>query len=313
MTFDTDAENTSGSLFFRVNQAKDFQQTAKYCKIESYQVVFFVGHHLLLENHLLTAGIDIGSLSTDVVIYDGKQICGYSILPTLADAEETAHKALTIALSSCNSEINDIKYIVATGYGRSIVSLANRTITEITCHAVGSRTLFPNASTVIDIGGQDSKVIKLTTDGRVEDFLMNDKCAAGTGRFLEVMAKALDANVESLSELSKSDTGNINITSTCTVFAESEVVALVASGTPREDIIGGLHRSIAQRICAMVSKLSAEPPCVMTGGVAKNAGIVSAIQNILGSVILIPDEPQIVGALGAAVLAAKHNTQEMNH
>jgi (R)-2-hydroxyacyl-CoA dehydratese activating ATPase len=259
---------------------------------------------------LLTAGVDVGSLSTDVVIYDGKQICGYYINPTLADGEYAARKALEASLNSCGVDENNLTFIVATGYGRSSLSFADRTITEITCHAVGARVLFPDTATVIDIGGQDSKVIRLAADGRVDDFLMNDKCAAGTGRFLEVMAKALGTNITNLASLSSQDRGDVRISSTCTVFAESEVVALVASGTPREDIIGGLHRSVAQRICGMVSKLSANPPYVMTGGVAKNAGIIKAVEEVLQSRIFIPQEPQIVGALGAAVLAVTGHRQE---
>lgn len=253
---------------------------------------------------MLTAGIDVGSLSTDVVIYDGQNICGYCILPTLADGEYAARKALETSLDSCGANENELEFIVATGYGRSSLSFANRTITEITCHAIGARVLFPEAVTVIDIGGQDSKVIRLTTDGRVDDFLMNDKCAAGTGRFLEVMARALGTDITNLAALSVIDESDVRISSTCTVFAESEVVALVASGTPREDIIGGLHRSVAQRIAGMVSKLSAKPPYVMTGGVAKNAGIVRAVEQVLQTQVFVPEEPQIVGALGAAVLAA---------
>ena len=261
---------------------------------------------------MLTAGIDVGSLSTEVVLYDGEQICGYCILPTLANGENAAREALGESLDSCNAHRNDIKYIVATGYGRSALSFADRTVTEITCHAVGARYLFSEAETVIDIGGQDSKVIRLSKDGRVEDFLMNDKCAAGTGRFLEVMAKALGTEVENLHSFSTLDSGKIIITSTCTVFAESEVVALVASGTPRENIIGGLHRSVAQRIQSMVARLSGRPPYVMTGGVAKNAGIVETVELALGSHILVPEEPQITGALGAAILAASGNKQERN-
>lgn len=259
---------------------------------------------------MLTAGIDVGSLSTDVVVYDGRQICGYCILPTLADGEYAARKALETSLASFGASESQLEFIVATGYGRSSLSFADRTITEITCHAVGARVLFPEAATVIDIGGQDSKVIRLAADGRVDDFLMNDKCAAGTGRFLEVMARALGTEIAEMAFLSTLDDGDVRISSTCTVFAESEVVALVASGTPREDIIGGLHRSVAQRICGMVNRLTAKPPCVMTGGVARNAGIVSAVEQTLQTRILLPQEPQIVGALGAAVLATTGNRQE---
>lgn len=251
------------------------------------------------------AGIDIGSLSTDAMVIKDDHICGFGVVPTLADGEAAAVKALNIALEMCGIDRNSIESITATGYGRSSLSFADRTVTEITCHAIGARKLFPDASCVIDVGGQDSKVIRLSADGKVEDFLMNDKCAAGTGRFLEVMAKALDTHVTDLASLEKNDTGDIRITSTCTVFAESEVVALVASGTPRECIIGGLHRSVADRIAGMVARLNARPPFIMTGGVAKNSGIVKALEKRLASVVVVPEEPQIVGALGAALLASR--------
>jgi predicted CoA-substrate-specific enzyme activase len=162
---------------------------------------------------------------------------------------------------------------------------------------------------VIDIGGQDSKVVRLSEDGRVDDFAMNDKCAAGTGRFLEVMARALDTELTSLGSLSVRATQDVRVSSTCTVFAESEVVALVAKGLPKEDIIRGLHRSIAERIYGMVVRLHAEAPFVMSGGVAKNSGVVAAIEERLGTRLLLPKEPQIMGALGAAIVAREVTTR----
>ncbi len=250
------------------------------------------------------AGIDIGSLSAEAVILDMEGgLLGYSILSTGASSETAGKNAYTEALENAGVSSDDIEQIVATGYGRISVPFASRTITEITCHALGARKLFPNAVTVIDIGGQDSKVIRLASNGHVEDFAMNDKCAAGTGRFLEVMARALDTEYESLGDLHSASTGSVSITSTCTVFAESEVVGLVASGTPREDIIKALHTSIAERIYGMARRIGARGPYVMTGGVAKNSGVVRAIEECLGEPVGIPDEPQIVGALGAAVAA----------
>ena len=254
---------------------------------------------------LITAGIDIGSLSTDVVILKGEEILAYSILPTLASGEAAAVSAYEAALEQAALSRDQVRCVVATGYGRSGIDFASKAVTEITCHAVGAKRLFPDANSVIDIGGQDSKVIRLASDGRVEDFAMNDKCAAGTGRFLEVMARSLDSDLDSLGDLSRLATRDIRISSTCTVFAESEVVALVAKGVPKEDIVRGLHRSVAERISVMVSRLRAQPPYVMTGGVAKNSGVVAAIEEFLGTQVLVPFEPQIAGALGAAILAAK--------
>jgi predicted CoA-substrate-specific enzyme activase len=251
------------------------------------------------------AGIDIGSLSTDAVVFDGERIISYAIVPTLSSSETAAKSAYDAVLESAQLSSTEVSAVVATGYGRTSIDFADRAVTEITCHALGARRLFSEANTVIDIGGQDSKVIRLSRDGRVEDFSMNDKCAAGTGRFLEVMARSLDTKLDALGTLSALSTADVRISSTCTVFAESEVVALVAKGVPKEDIIRGLHRSVAERVFAMVTRLRAEPPYVMTGGVAKNSGVVAAIEERLGTTLLLPEEPQIVGALGAALIAAR--------
>lgn len=254
---------------------------------------------------MAVAGIDIGSLSTDAVILDGDRVLSYAIVPTLSSSESAAKSAYDAALESAGLSASNITAVVATGYGRTSIDFADKAVTEITCHALGARRLFAEAKTVIDIGGQDSKVIRLSEDGRVEDFAMNDKCAAGTGRFLEVMARSLDTKLDSLGLLSALSDADVRISSTCTVFAESEVVALVAKGVPKEDIIRGLHRSVAERVYAMITRLRAEPPFVMTGGVAKNSGVVAALEERLGVNLLVPDEPQIVGALGAAIVAAR--------
>lgn len=257
----------------------------------------------MADHKLVTFGIDIGSLTTDAVVMRGADILSYAIVPTLSNSEEAAVSAYQSALELAKLSRCDVASVVATGYGRGSIDFADKTVTEITCHAVGARRLFPQAMSVIDIGGQDSKLIRLSIEGRVEDFAMNDKCAAGTGRFLEVMARALDADLESLAELSACSTSDVRISSTCTVFAESEVVALVAKGVPKEDIIRGLHCSVAERIYSMVARLRAKPPFVMTGGVAKNAGVVAALEDRLATKLLLPDEPQVVGALGAAIIA----------
>lgn len=258
-----------------------------------------------MSENIITVGIDIGSLTTDAVILKNNQIVSYVIVPTLSSSEKAAISAYESVLEKAGLKKSDISAVVATGYGRSSIEFADRAVTEITCHAIGAVNLFSCARSVIDIGGQDSKVIKLSDERRVEDFAMNDKCAAGTGRFLEVMAKSLETDLESLGELSARSKQNIRVSSTCTVFAESEVVALVAKGTPKEDIINGLHKSVAERIYGMVVRLRTQPPYVMTGGVAKNKGVVAAIEERLSTNLFIPDEPQVVGALGAAIVAAK--------
>jgi len=252
----------------------------------------------------IVAGIDIGSLSAEAVIMSGGKILAYSIVPTGADSRRAAETALEKALESAGRSRDEIGFVVATGYGRANVPLASLQVTEITCHGRGAVYLFPDARTVIDIGGQDSKVIRLDDRGTVVDFVMNDKCAAGTGRFLEVMARALETEVDRLSEVAATASRSATISSMCTVFAESEVVSLIGQGAPRDEIARGLMESVAERTASMVHRVGLAPEVVMTGGVAKNKGVVRALEKRLGRVIRVPDEPQIVGALGAALVAA---------
>jgi predicted CoA-substrate-specific enzyme activase len=253
---------------------------------------------------MVFAGIDIGSLSTDTVIIDGDgSILGYDVSRTGSSSIVAAKKSFDLVLARLGLQAEDISRVVATGYGRVSTPFAHKTITEITCHARGAYALFPGTRTVIDIGGQDSKVIRVGTLGRVDDFAMNDKCAAGTGRFLEVMAKALDVELEDMGPLSMESSADIAVSSMCTVFAESEVISLVAVGQPVADIINGIHDAIANRICALVDRVGLMPQVTMTGGVAKNIGLVEKMKSKLGCQLNLPDEPQIVGALGAALMA----------
>lgn len=255
---------------------------------------------------MLTAGIDIGSLTTKALIFDGTEIKGYIILSSGHLYEEAGNQAYDACLEKCKISKNDIKYIVGTGYGRALISFANENITEITCHSRGVNYYFPDAHTVIDIGGQDSKAIRIGENGKVLDFVMNDKCAAGTGRFLEVMQKAL--NIESLNamgELSLESKQPAKISSMCTVFAESEVISLFAQKkAKKEDIIAGLHTAIAKRITGMVNRLGrVQERIVFCGGVAKNVGVKNALEQEIGKSLFTPIDPQITGALGAAILA----------
>ncbi len=253
---------------------------------------------------IFRAGIDVGSLSTNAVILDPRdEVAGYSIVLTGANSTEAAEEAFRVALARAGVSRDAVQGIVATGYGRQAVPFADRKKTEISCHGLGAFHLFPAAGTVIDIGGQDSKVIRLGEGGKVLDFTMNDKCAAGTGRFLEVMAAKLQVALEELGPLSLQAGGEVPISSVCTVFAESEVVSLVARNHPREEIIRGLHRAIVNRVWSMVQAVGIHGAVTMTGGVAKNRGVVGLLEEKLGSAILIHSEPQIVGALGAALLA----------
>lgn len=252
---------------------------------------------------MIVAGIDIGSITAETVILQDSQILSSSILPTGANSRRAADRSLAAALSQANLKQEDLGAIVTTGYGRASFSSATKMITEITCHARGAFHVRPETRTVIDIGGQDSKAIRLDERGRNVDFQMNDKCAAGTGRFLEVMAHALEVKLEDLGRLSHSAKRSIKISSMCTVFAESEVISLIAENQPKEVIIRGLHDAIADRIMGMVHRVGVEEGVTITGGVAKNEGVVRALEERLGVKLFVPSEPQIIGALGAALLA----------
>ncbi len=254
------------------------------------------------------AGIDIGSLATKIcIINEKKEIIGYLIKRTTANIVKVGKETYKECLEKTGLSENDIAYSIVTGYGRNlaVATLADEKITEITCHSTGAKHLFPNCHTVIDVGGQDSKAMRLDDNGKVVKFTMNDKCAAGTGRFLEVMAGVLGMEMEEMVDAAFQSKNKISITSTCTVFAESEVISLIASGNRPEDIVAGLNEAIAKRVGGLVRQVGIEDDVVMTGGVAKNKGVVRALENELKHEIKVPDEPQIVGALGAALIAIK--------
>lgn len=255
--------------------------------------------------NMITAGIDIGSVTTKVVILDRDSVLARAISATGPHPKSTAEKVLEDALRQANLSRQDIGYIVSTGYGRRAIEFGNRAVTEISCCARGARwtgTPQGEARTIIDLGGQDMKVISLEEDGTCADFAMNDKCAAGTGRFLEVMADVLGIGLENLGELSLKSKTPIQINSTCTVFAESEVISLIAQGRNMEDIIAGIHSSIAQRIVNMIKQVGEKEVVFFCGGGAKNRGIHKALENRLGVKVFVPGEPQFVIALGAALI-----------
>ncbi len=253
---------------------------------------------------MYTIGIDIGSMSANgVLLNEKKEILSSVIIPTGASSKKAADKTFNQILTEHGLSEKDIDYIIATGYGRVKVPFANEVVTEITCHAKGGNYYFPNARTIIDIGGQDSKVIKVDGSGNVLDFVMNDKCAAGTGRFLEVMARTLEIDLEDMGPISLNGKEVVSVSSLCTVFAESEVVSLVGADHKTADICKGLHVSIAKRITAQVKRIGLAEEIAMTGGVAKNIGVVTELERNLGCKIKISEEPQINGALGAALIA----------
>ncbi|MBI2935196.1 MAG: 2-hydroxyglutaryl-CoA dehydratase [Chloroflexi bacterium] len=250
------------------------------------------------------AGVDVGSLTTKTVIMSGDgRMLSYCIIPTGAMVKKAAPSSFNEAARLAGLQPSDIIFVVSTGYGRAGVTFSHSQITEITCHARGAHLLFPQVRNIVDIGGQDSKVIAVDEAGRVIRFAMNDKCAAGTGRWLEVMARALEVDLDEMGPLALEAKKELSISSMCTVFAESEVVSLVAEGGEKADILGGIHRSIARRVGTMVSRVGMVGPVVMTGGVAKNQAIVYWMEQVIGTKLLLPPEPQIMGALGAASIA----------
>ena len=253
-----------------------------------------------------TAGIDSGSTSTDVVILDQNgKIKSTMIIPTGGGAMMSAEKSLELAVEKAGIQKEEIVRIVTTGYGRAYIDSGDDSITEITCHAKGAHYLNPRVRTVIDIGGQDIKAISIDENGAVKNFLMNDKCAAGTGRFLEMMARTLGLSLEEMSTKGLEWKENVVISSMCTVFAESEVVSLVAQNKNVADIIHGLNVSVASKVGALAARLGKNNPgeYMMTGGVAKNKGITNALEEKLGAKLYICDEAQLCGALGAALFA----------
>ena len=253
---------------------------------------------------MFAAGIDIGSLTAKTVIVDDRaRIVGHALVLTGAMSKRAGETSFESALKVAGISSSDVTYVLATGYGRNNVPFAKAEMTEITCHARGAHHLFPETRTIIDIGGQDSKAISVNERGAATNFMMNDKCAAGSGRFLEVMARALEIELDRMGELSLQSTKEVPISSMCTVFAESEVVSLIADNQPKEVIIRGLHDSIADRILGMVNRVGIEEEVTLTGGVAKNEGVVRALEDRLGVKMFIPPEPQIIGALGAALMA----------
>jgi (R)-2-hydroxyacyl-CoA dehydratese activating ATPase len=252
---------------------------------------------------IAVAGVDIGAGTAKTVILADKRILAYSVLPTGGDSVDAARKTVEEALKKAGIQFNDLKKIIATGYSRNIVPFANKTVTEITCHARGANFLVPQARTVIDIGCQDSKAIRIDERGRVTNFTMNDKCAAGTGRFIEVIARALGLEIEQVGPAALRSNNHCEISSTCTVFAESEIISQRAQGRSREDLIAGALMSIAKRVAIMTSSLGLVEKVVFTGGVAKNIGVKKALEETLGINIIVPGEPQIVGALGAAIFS----------
>lgn len=253
---------------------------------------------------IYTLGIDVGSTASKcIVLKDGKEIVAKSLIDVGAGTSGP-QRAIEAVLNEAGMKKEDMAYTLATGYGRTSLmdGIADKQMSELSCHAKGATFLFPNVHTVIDIGGQDVKVLHID-NGAMTNFQMNDKCAAGTGRFLDVMARVLEVKVEDLGRLGAMSRKKVGISSTCTVFAESEVISQLAMGTDKCDIIDGIHRSVAHRVTGLAHRIGVVPDVVMTGGVAQNEGVVKALQDELGCPIKTSPLTQYNGALGAALLA----------
>lgn len=254
---------------------------------------------------MIVGGIDVGSLSTkSLILRDGQTICGWHIILTGPIPVESAYEVMDLTLRKSNLSFKDLDYVVSTGYGRVNVPFAKASFTEISCQARGCNWLFPSVRTILDVGGQDCKAIKCDENGNVVDFAMNDKCAAGTGRYLERVAKIVNLPLDQIGTFSlQSVTEPVSINSTCVVFAEADIIKAIRSGKHINDVLAGAMDAIVNRIIALLERVRVDGDLCISGGVAKNIGIVSRLEQIFKLKALIAPEPQIVGALGAAIIA----------
>jgi len=251
---------------------------------------------------LYFTGIDIGSAMTKVAILDADDRIVSSVeVYTGPEHRKLANKVMENALKKAGISFEEISYIIATGYGRLNVPFADRQLTELSCHSRGVASLFPDVKTAIDVGGQDIKCMKVN-GGKMVDFVMNDKCAAGTGRYIEVVADVLGVKLEDMGEVSLRATKKLEISSFCTIFTQQEVVSRLSNGEKLEDLIAGVHNALASTIVRLALKLKIEPRVVLTGGVMKNAGMVKAMKENLNCEVSIPENPLLTGAIGAAIL-----------
>ncbi|MBN1433880.1 hypothetical protein JW921_03915 [Candidatus Fermentibacterales bacterium] len=250
-------------------------------------------------------GVDIGARSTEVVLFDGAQVVESAVADSGTSPRESARGLFHRVLDAAGIRRSELAATVSTGYGRNYFAESDRAVSEIMCHGRGVLYLFPDARTVVDIGGQDSKLIILDDSGRVVDFVMNDRCAAGTGRFVEMVAHTVGTDLPSLNDMVRGHQGSVDISSMCAVFAESELVGLLQGGTPVPTILNGVFRAIARRTISMAGRAQIRPRLVFTGGVARTEAVAAALGEETGLEVSIPYDPQITGALGAAIIAAE--------
>jgi len=253
------------------------------------------------------AGVDVGSTQTKAIIVDEcRRIAGRALIDTGANVTMAAEGAYFKALADARVPEEEVEYVIGTGYGRYRVTFGNAQVTEISCHGRGAVHMFPDTRTVVDMGGQDTKAIRINDKGEIIDFCMNDKCAAGTGRFLGAASAALDIPLNELGPTALKSERPVRITTTCTVFAESEVLSWLGKGKKIEDILLGVHQSIAARSAGLMRRVGIEPQITFTGGVARNVGMIQALQERLGTTLNVSDDSHFMGALGAALFAMDH-------
>ena len=252
---------------------------------------------------MITAGIDAGSLVTKVVLLNKGSIMSHKTLPTGVNVGETIQKVMDTVIEGTGISFQDVESIVCTGAGKKKTPFASEGASEVMCDAKGVHHLYPKANGLIDIGGENCRAVKCDAEGNVVDFALNDKCASGTGIFLNAMAKALRVKPEEMGELSLQATQDIEVTSMCSVFAESEVVSMIHRKVPKNDILKGIHKSIASRICGLANRILLTGEVVVMGGIARNVGLVSLLRELMDAELVVPEEPEIVGALGAALIA----------
>ena len=250
-------------------------------------------------------GIDVGSGYSKAVVCENKTLKSYAVMSSGGDYKDSARKITEEALEKINLKMQDIAYSIAAGYGASMVDFADRTSTDISCHAKGVHSLFPSVRTVIDIGAQYSRAIRLDESGGIINFIMNEKCAGGSGKFLQIIARILRMDVNDISSLSLTATKPVEFTTACAVFAESEAVSRISEGALPADILAGLHNAMASKITTLITRIGLMPDFAVTGGGAKDLGLVKAIESELEKSVLTVEEPQITAALGAALLASE--------
>jgi predicted CoA-substrate-specific enzyme activase len=252
---------------------------------------------------MLVAGVDVGAKNVSVIILQDSNVLSSCILNLGGEGATISRRAVEVAIKKTNFNFNDLQVVVSTGCGRNSVSFANHQSAEVVCQARGSFWLFPSAKTVINLGAESSRAIRVSKSGRVEAFAKNDRCAAGSGLFLETMSRVLEVPIELMGELSLKAKGCEEVSGICAVFAESEVISHIHRGVPKDHILAGLHKAVADRALEILGKVRIQNDVVVTGGVAKNVAVIKELESRTRLRMIVPPEPQLVGALGAALSA----------